>query len=203
MNLIFITGRFCSGTTFLWNFFGQSKHYHAYYEPLHPGLLPSIRHISPKKSHQGVDHYWQAYSSLSDLEKFYSSSFGFERLALEAEESHEALKSYINYLIKNNNQKQVAIKFNRIDFRLPWIKENFPDAKIIHIKRKPRDSWKSSRGHLPEAVAKDMFQFNAYELTQWVIALDEYFPFIVENSTSSYHLHYFLRALTFLSLKMK
>ena len=196
MNLIFITGRFCSSTTFLWNFFNSSKHYQAYYEPLHPGLLASIQHISPKQSHQGVDNYWQAYSSLTELEKFYSPKFGFERLALQADEPHDSLKNYINYLSQNDGNEQVAIKFNRIDFRLPWIKENFPHAKIIHIKRNPRDSWKSSRAHLPENVSKDMFQFNAYELTQWAIALDEYFPFIIDASTSSYHLHYFLAKLS-------
>ncbi|MES2204463.1 MAG: sulfotransferase [Pseudomonadota bacterium] len=196
MNLIFITGRFCSGTTFLWNFFNSSKYYHAYYEPLHPGLLASIQHIAPKKSHQGVDDYWQAYTSLPELEKFYSPTFGFERLVLQADEPHNSLKNYIHYLSQNGDNKQVAIKFNRIDFRLPWIKKNFPQAKIIHIKRNPRDSWKSSRAHLPDEVAKDMFQFNAYELTQWVIALDENFPFIIDNSTSSYHLHYFLAKLS-------
>jgi len=195
-NLIFITGRFCSGTTFLWNFFNCSENYCAYYEPLHPGLLASIQYITPKKNHQSVDNYWQAYTSLTELEKFYCPTFGFERLAMQADESHDSLKSYINYLSQNGGNKQVAIKFNRVDFRLPWVKENFPHAKIIHIKRNPRDSWKSSRAHLPLDAAKDMFQFNAYELTQWVIALDEYFPFIIDTSTSSYHLHYFLAKLS-------
>ena len=52
---IFITGRFCSGTTFLWNFFNWSKHYCAYYEALHEGLLESIQYINPKK-HGFINH---------------------------------------------------------------------------------------------------------------------------------------------------
>lgn len=79
---IFITGRFCSGTTFLWNFFNWSKHYCAYYEALHEGLLESIQYINPKKQHNGVSNYWEEYHSLTDLTRFYSSTFAFERLTL-------------------------------------------------------------------------------------------------------------------------
>lgn len=197
MSSFFITGRFCSGTTFLWNFFHWMNDCCAYYEPLHPSLLSSSRYISPKRNHHGVDDYWQAYRELPDLDLYYSPTFGFERLALQSDESHLALKNYIYYLIHNNQQKkQVALKFNRIDFRLGWIKQNFPEAKIIHIKRNVRDSWRSSRSHLSPEVAKDMFQFNAYELIQWAMVLDEYFPFIIDTSTSSYHLHYFLAKLS-------
>lgn len=79
---------------------------------------------------------------------------------------------------------------------MPWIAKNFPDAKIINIKRNTRDSWKSSRTHLPKEYERDMFQFNAYGLVQLVISLDEHFPFIIDASTSSYHLHYFVSKLS-------
>ncbi len=196
MNPIFITGRFCSGTTFLWNFFNWSKHYCAYYEALHEGLLESIQYIVPKKQHNGVSNYWEEYHSLTDLNRFYSSTFAFERLALQENESHEPLKNYLHYLTQKKDDRQVAIKLNRIDFRLPWIAKNFPDAKIINIKRNTRDSWKSSRAHLPKEYERDMFQFNAYGLVQLAISLDEFFPFIIDTSTSSYHLHYFISKLS-------
>lgn len=196
VNQIFITGRFCSGTTFLWNFFNWTSQYCAYYEPLHPGLLASIQHISPKQKHKGVDNYWQEYLRLNELPQHYSPTFGFERLTLQENEQHQALENYLHYLIQHNDNKSVAIKFNRVDFRLGWLKQRFPTAKIIHIERNIRDSWKSSRAHLPADVEKDMYQFNAYELIQWVIALDEQFPFIIDNSASSYHLHYFIAKLS-------
>ncbi len=196
MNPVFITGRFCSGTTFLWNFFNWSKHYCAYYEALHEGLLESIQYISPKKEHSGVNNYWEEYRSLTDLTQFYSSKFSFERLALQENDSYEALKNYIHYLSQPKDNRQIAIKFNRIDFRLPWIAKKFPNANIINIKRNTRDSWKSSRAHLSKEYERDMFQFNAYGLVQLAISLDEYFPFIIDTSTSSYHLHYFISKLS-------
>lgn len=196
MPLLFITGRFCSGTTFLWNFFNCMDQYCAYYEPLHPGLLASIQHISPKQKHQGVDNYWHEYAKLHELDQYYSPSFGFEKLTLQENEQHSDLESYLNYLAENNNDKSVAIKFNRVDFRLGWLTHRFPEAKLIHIERNIRDSWKSSRAHLSAEAEKDMFQFNAYELIQWATALDEQFPFIIDHSTSSYHLHYLIAKLS-------
>jgi hypothetical protein len=49
---IFITARFRSGSTLLWNMFRRLRGYRAYYEPCHPNLLAHIQFTKPMASHR-------------------------------------------------------------------------------------------------------------------------------------------------------
>lgn len=70
--IIFISGRFRSGTTVLWNIFNNLPQYKAWYEPLHTNLISQIQYVKPKEDHIGVDDYWKNYRNLKNLKNFIS-----------------------------------------------------------------------------------------------------------------------------------
>ena len=84
---IFITGRFRSGTSFLWQLFDQLEGYCAWYEPLHPQLLTAIHYVTPKEDHVGVKDYWSAYRQHPSFANKYSSDFATQHVYLEAKKS--------------------------------------------------------------------------------------------------------------------
>jgi len=63
---VFITARFRSGSTLLWNLFRHMPGITAYYEPLHPTLqLPSAARVPVgDPTHYGVDNYWSEYERI-------------------------------------------------------------------------------------------------------------------------------------------
>ncbi|MFK8010611.1 MAG: sulfotransferase [Marinicellaceae bacterium] len=196
--IIFISGRFRSGTSLLWNIFNQLPQYCAYYEPLHPNLLSHIKHVKPKSDHLGIDDYWGSYTELTELKKFYSTEFGQHRLYLEKHDQWKSLKEYINYLISSAGEKTPVLQFNRTDLRLSWLKNNFPQATIIHIKRQAYPLWKSSRKHLnTDDHREDESHPDAYDLLQWSADLAVDFPMLqAQPDRSSYFRHYFIWKLS-------
>ena len=75
------------------------------------------------------------------------------------------LKRYVEILIERAPGRPV-LQFNRIDFRLPWFRRHFPDAKIVHLYRHPRDQWCSAlmdvkcfprHGRVEDFAAHDKF----------------------------------------------
>ena len=194
---VFLTGRFRSGTTALWRVFEEHPGFQAYYEPLHDGLLGHIAFTSPSKGHRGVESYWGAYHNiLPDLHSSYRRDFGTDRLLLEADQQHDELESYLRMLIDRSQPLRPVLQFNRVDFRLPWLRRKFPEATIVHLVRNPRDTWVSSRRHLKTAAWDDALEVDAFDLLQWTMSLADEFPFLADPANSAYVRHYQLARLS-------
>ena len=179
---IFITGRFRAGTSFLWQLFDQLEGYCAWYEPLHPQLLAAIKHVEPKQDHVGIQDYWTAYRQHPEFEKSYSMTFATKHLYLETQDEFSALEDYINHLIELSGDQVPVLQFNRVDFRLSWLRAKFPTAKIIHIERNPLQLYHSQRKHIDPLHKHEAGYWDAYELLPWCYALNNEFPFLLANS---------------------
>ena len=197
-NVIFISGRFRSGTSMLWNLFNQLPQYCAWYEPLHTNLLKHIMYVKPKKDHLGIEDYWQNYRSLGDLSQYYKAEFGYDRMLLEKHDKHEKLTQYIEYIITQSKNKIPVLKFNRMDLRLSWLRNEFPNATIININRNAFSLWTSSRKHFQhERDKNDESHPDAYDLMQWSADLSKHFPMLQpEHNRNSYYRHYFIWKLS-------
>lgn len=197
--IVFISGRFRSGTSMLWNIFNQLPQYCAYYEPLHPNLLSHIKHVKPKQDHIGIDDYWQSYSQIENLTDYYSSKFGESRIYLEKHDKWNDLEEYIRFLITSAGDKTPVLQFNRMDLRLSWLKNTFPEATIIHINRDVYPLWISSRKHLKDEEKENESHPDAYDLMQWSADLSLKFPMLQsEVNRSGYFRHYFIWKLSHL-----
>ena len=178
----------------LWNLFNQLPDYCAWYEPLHPNLLTHIKYVKPKEDHIGIDDYWRNYAALPDLAQHHQSAFGQNTLFMEKYVKWTELEDYINYLIANSQGKIPVLQFNRMDLRLGWLKNTFPNATIIHIKRQPYPLWLSCRKHLPTMACKvNESHPDAYDLMQWSADLSLTFPMLqAKKNRHSYYRHYFI-----------
>ncbi len=197
---IFITGRFRSGTSFLWQLFNRLNGYCAWYEPLHPQLLSAIKYVEPKKAHVGITDYWQTYRDKPEFESCYSMKFATEQLYLEATDIYTGLESYIRHLIDLSGSEVPVLQFNRVDLRLPWLKNKFPEAKIIHIERNPLQLYYSQRKHIGPEQLHDASYWDAYELMPWTFALKENFPCLFTSASN--HAFYPFFVIYQLSKKM-
>jgi hypothetical protein len=177
--IIFISGRFRSGSSFLWQLFDQLPGFCAWYEPLHPQLLTAIEHTRPKSDHVGVQDYWSAYRQHPGFREHYRSTFATEQLYLEATDQAPELLAYIKHLIKSSAPEVPVLQFNRMDLRLPWLKARFPEAVLIHSDRNPLQLYHSQRRHIAEADRHDPNHWDAYELMPWCWSLSEAFPFLL------------------------
>jgi hypothetical protein len=197
---IFITGRFRSGSTLLWNIFDTAPGFSAYYEPCHDNLVAHIQHTRPMASHRGVGDYWGAYQPmLGKLADFHSPQFGLTRLLLEQDDTWPELSRYIRFLIESAGRERAVLQFNRVDFRLPWLRFNFPEARIVHIWRDARETFASSVRHLPPERIDDPAEDDMYDQLQWSASLSRQFPFLASESvTTSYHRIYYLWKLSLL-----
>jgi hypothetical protein len=111
------------------------------------------------------------------------------------------LRRYIDILIAKAPGRPV-LQFNRVDFRLPWLRRHYPAARIVHLYRHPRDQWLSS---LPGAkdfpTAGQLCDFAAhdhYYLLSWGRDLKHSFPFLDEQRIEHpYQLFYYIWKLSF------
>lgn len=198
---LFITARFRTGSTLLWNIFHQIPEANAYYEPCHEKLPEMIRqNTPPQATHFNVDSYFQEYPPVEELAQHHTSALGVYRLHLEADENYPELKTWIQYLLDyaDGIDKNPVFQFNRIDFRLPWIKINFPEAKLVHLYRSPRDQWLSSIADYPGSIEDDI-DADPYLITTWARELHNQFPFLAaEFIRHPYQRHYYLWELSYL-----
>lgn len=195
---IFITGRFRSGSTLLWHLFRSTGLCTAFYEPCHE-MLPERAELNndAQPDHVGVESYWDEYLPLfPGLKSLHRPEFGLDRLLLEEDDEHPALKKYIAFLLSGAERTPV-LQFNRMDFRLPWLRRNFPGARVIHLFRDPREQWISLARNLSPETWEDPFENTSYDLLVWSASLLGEMPFLANRKvSSSYHRHYLLWRLS-------
>ena len=203
-DVIIITARFRSGSTLLWNLFRNTDAVTAYYEPFNERRWfdPAARGDRIDSTHRGVSEYWREYDGLAELANYYHEEWAYRNLFMDAHFWNPGMKRFIEVLIEKAAGRPV-LQFNRIDFRLPWVRHNFPRAKIVHLYRNPRDQWCSSLIDL-RCVPKNirMSEFHAHDkfyLTRWAADLKYQFPFLDELTISHpYELFYYIWKLSYL-----
>ena len=199
---VFITARFRSGSSFLWHLFNHCENVTAYYEPLNERrwFLSSETGRDVDPTHRGVSSYGLSYDGMADLASLFDDGWGSVRLFMDAAAHDARLETYINALI-DRSQGQPVLQFNRMDFRLDWLKSRFPTAKIIHLTRDPRDQWISmlgpDSGCTPETSLKAFAPYDRFYLKTWARDLVRVFPFLaLDDSDSPYLLHYLIWRLS-------
>jgi hypothetical protein len=111
------------------------------------------------------------------------------------------MKAYMEQLVERASGRPV-LQFNRLDFRLPWARATFPNAKFVHLYRHPRDQWTSNLQQLdrfpPDGQMSDFADDDGFYLLNWARDLKYRFPFLDEQSIEHpYQLHYFLWKLSY------
>ena len=203
-DIVFITGRFRSGSTLLWNVFRHIDGVTSYYEPFNERRWfdPSRRGDRVDATHLDVSEYWSEYEGLEALAEHYHESWTCRRLYMDAHAWNPSMQRYIEIMVERARGRPV-LQFNRVDLRLPWLRARFPNAKVLHIVRHPRDQWCSS---LPTPVRdgrsltlRDFQTLDGFYLLSWGRDLANYFPFLsVHPDAHPYELFYQIWRLSYL-----
>ena len=199
---IFITGRFRSGSTLLWNIFRNLDGHTAYYEPFNERRWFDMeqRGQHTDNTHRGVSEYWSEYTGLGELADHYHEDWIRHHLYMDEQVFDFDMKAFINTLIFSAEGRAV-LQFNRADFRLGWLRANYPQAHIVHIFRHPRDQWCSVIQDIQQypssAISAQGFTDHFY-LRIWSLDLSHQFPFLADyQGRHQYYLFYLLWKLSY------
>ncbi|QDV82903.1 sulfotransferase [Planctomycetes bacterium TBK1r] len=182
---IFVTSRFRSGSTLLWRCFRESCSFTAYYEPLNERRWFDLRSRGDRvdATHRDVQDYWREYDQLASTPVPWSDRWASHELYLSPQLSHDTLDQYLRLLI-DKAPGRALLQFNRIDFRLHWLRLRFPDAVLLHLVRNPRDQWLSTflRGSPVGKTARvsGFSRFDEFYLLAWARDLRRWFPVLGE-----------------------
>ena len=201
---VFITARFRSGSTYLWNLFHSLGTCTAYYEPLHERrwFESANREAWIDPTHRQVTaSYHTNYEGLESLSKLYDERWNHRRLYMNARAVDRKLRAYIQSLIDHATLRPV-LQFNRVDFRLGWLRSQFPHARLLHLYRSPREQWISSLkdSSPPGDITLGEFQpFDFFFLMPWWHDLRYVFEGLQECRTAHpYRAFYLLWRLSYL-----
>lgn len=200
--VVFITGRFRSGSTLLWNIFRQLETFTAYYEPFNERRWfdDSSRGEHVDSTHIGVNDYWKEYEGLSHLKNLYNENWIRYELLMDSNSWNPSMVAYVDYLI-NHARGTPVLQFNRIDFRLPWFKHYYPCSNIIHLYRNPRDQWLSflKDKSLMNKTDVERTYIDSFYLDIWCNDLAKFFPFLsISETPHPYQRFYYLWKLSYL-----
>lgn len=201
-DIVFITSRFRSGSTLLWNLFRQTPDCTSYYEPFNERqwFNPALRGNTVDSTHRGVTDYSAEYNDLKELTHLYNENWIRKQLLMTEDSWNPAMKSYIESLVSSAKGRPI-LQFNRIDFRLPWLKKHFPNAKIIHLYRHPRDQWCSfltDKSIMNKDDVEHTYK-DAFYLDVWCKDLSQHYPLLSKvNTPHPYQRFYYLWKLSYL-----
>ncbi len=200
---VFITARFRAGSTFLWQLFRNIEGVTAYYEPFNENrwFLQTAEKIKTDPSHIGVKDYCEEYKGQESLDRWFRDDWTKRYLYMSERHYDPDMYNYVKQMITNASGRPV-LQFNRIDFRLKWLRVNFPNAKIIHFFRDCREQWMSMQndgGPVPcDYVISETSVFDLYYLLTWAQDLRHIFPFLNPvDAKHPYALHYYLWRLSY------
>lgn len=200
-DIVFVTGRFRSGSTLLWNIFRSSEYFTSYYEPFNERKWfdRNARGAKVDATHLGVDDYSREYNNLEFLERYYDETWIRYHLHMDENSYDYKMKRYIELLV-DHAPKRPVLQFNRIDFRLGWLKKNFNNSKLIHIYRHPRDQWCSFLVDLNSYPSDGSQEFNDhFYLNMWCRDLQKQFPFLSKSvAAHPYQRFYLLWRLSYI-----
>lgn len=201
-DIVFITSRFRSGSTLLWNLFRQTPSCTSYYEPFNERqwFNEALRGDGVDDTHRGVDDYSSEYNGLGFLSDLYNEDWIRDKLLMTGDSWEPEMQSYIEKLAEHAKGRPV-LQFNRIDFRLPWLKAHFPNAKLIHLYRHPRDQWCSFLTDKELMNKNDVSQTysDAFYLDVWCKDLAQHYPVLDKRHTPHpYQRFYYLWKLSYL-----
>ncbi len=199
---IFISSRFRSGSTFLWNIFRHLENCTAYYEPFNERQWfdSSKRGDRVDNTHRGVENYWEEYQGMDDLGALYNEDWIRHALFMDEKSWDPRMKRYIDELICRA-EGTALLQFNRIDFRLAWLRHHYPEGKFIHLYRHPRDQWVSflTDKNLMNCHNVTETYIDGFYLDSWCQDLSKYFPFLLPtHSPHPYKRFYYLWKLSYL-----
>jgi hypothetical protein len=201
---IFITARFRSGSTFLWLVFRNIAGVTAYYEPFNPArwfALSEQYRIDP--SHKRVKDYQAEYAGMTDLGRWFRDAWASRHLYMDRTHYDPDMYRYVRELV-DRAEGRAVLQFNRADFRLDWLRANFPDARILHLYRNPREQWMSAQRAEGRMIPLDFTISLERELPElpfytlaWAMDLRGLYPFLEpDRAPHPYALHYYLWRLS-------
>lgn len=196
---IFVTARFRTGSTFLWQLFNRLEGYAAFYEPLNERHGPGNTWGPVDPTHRGASDYRLHYDRAADARRLHREAWSFENLYMDEGDWDPDLYDYIRGLCALPGAVPV-LQFNRVDFRLRWLRTHFPGARIVHLFRNPRDQWISALGKAPLTSAATVADFEPHDrfyLLTWARDLARVYPFLApEAHRTPYALHYLIWRLS-------
>ena len=203
-DIVIATGRFRSGSTLLWNLFRNVPGCTSYYEPFNERrwFNSETRGDRVDATHRKVNDYWREFNGLGELDELYDDAWNEREFYMAADAWAPQMQEYIERLVEHADGRPV-LQFNRVDFRLPWLRRTFPNARIVHIYRHPRDQWcsvlQSPERFSPDGRMADFAPVDGFYLRRWATDLKYQFPFLDEKRISHpYELHYYLWKLSWL-----